>query len=164
MHQLATCALTRYKLEAELGEHDLELLDSEVLVASMFSKGAEENYLRRHGRHVASRLQAAGLYNQLKRRDDASGEISTGDIRRTLSLWRGIVNRSNPTCEQVSGSPTAFKIQVEQSGCLGESLRIANAGLLEGAFSHLADRGATIRLVDSRKESFEYHVSFAEAT
>jgi hypothetical protein len=166
------------QLEVRLEAEDLALLEAKVQPALWYSiysferlmqvmADAEagddrEGYLRRKGRITAERIQELGLYAQLERSDDgADGSpdtLSERAIKLTLSLWPAMVNFSRCRLQMESDDPLVFRVDVDDAEHFVPVLRVANAGFLEGVFSHLADAPVRVEIDEDEDAHFVYRI------
>lgn len=174
--------ITRERLEAQLEKEDLELLETEIQPALWYSiysyerlnqlmveaeAGSDlEGYLRRNGHIMAKLLRKVGFYPQLegsKWGEEGSRNtpsFSEWEIKRTLSLWQAMVNFSRWNCRRESEDPLVFRIDVDDAEHYVHLLRVANAGFLEGVFSHLANTPVCVEIDENRHDHFVYRIRF----
>jgi hypothetical protein len=99
------------------------------------ASASEEAYLRLNGQMLAASLREMGTYSQLESR--STGPLELRDVRRTLTLWNGVVNFSTWNCSASQDEGRAFDLNVDDAAAFSPGLRVANAGFLEGVFGHL---------------------------
>ncbi len=172
--------ITSEQLEAQLEKEDLELLETKIQPALWYSvytyerlnqlmvdaeAGSDrEGYLRRNGRIMAKMLRTAGLYPQLEGSKSGEGDsrntpsLSEWEIKLTLSLWQAMVNFSRPTCRRESDDPPVFRIDVDEAEHYVPLLRVANAGFLEGVFSHLAGSPVRVEIDEDQLDHLVYRI------
>jgi len=118
-------------------------------------------YYRINGRVLASRLRGLGLYPQLERRE---GEPCDGRaVKRTLTLWSGVVSFSRWHASQVADEPLVFEIEVTEASDFTPRLRIANAGFLEGVFAHLARAESKVEITTDEPARLVYRLTIPRA-
>jgi hypothetical protein len=180
-HRVARGDVSRGEIEKQLEAEDLELLDGEVSIASWvpiarfdalldftvqaFAEGDANGYLRKHGAFVARTLQQTGLYQQLVSREageDQSAELSIKDVRRTLSLWQGIINFSTPRCDGDPDASGHLFIEVEDAQDFSSGLRLANAGFLEEVFTNVGGRPIEISIGNDFPSHFTYRLQLSD--
>lgn len=166
------------QLEARLEAEDLALLEAKIQPALWYSvysferlmqvmADAEagddrEDYLRRNGRVLTAQLQELGLYSQLERSDDGEDgspdTLSQRAVKRTLSLWNAMVNFSCCRFRMESEDPLVFRVDVDDAEHFVPVLRVANAGFLEGVFSHLAGTPVRVEIDEDERAHFVYRI------
>lgn len=168
------------QLEARLEKEDLALLETKIQPALWYSiysferlnqlmVDAEagddrEGYLRRNGYILAKRMRKMGFYAQLERsrggEEGSPNALSESAIKLTLSLWQAMVNFSRWNCRRESEDPLVFRIDVDDAEHYVHLLRVANAGFLEGVFSHLANTPVCVEIDENRHDHFVYRIRF----
>lgn len=165
--------LSRDAIEARLEAADLEILDAKIQIALWYPIDSYERllqilidleggsdkagYLRSRGRRTATRLAETGLYVQL-RGDSKAATLDLAPVKRTLSLWNGMVSFSKWSCTQESDVPRVFRIDVSDAAKFPWVLRVSNAGFLEGVFSGIAQCKVSVALENEQPDRFVYRV------
>jgi len=175
--------ISNEQLELALEKEELDLLQAKIqpalwypirsydrldqLMLSAEGTGDIEAYLRRNGTIMSKLVQQAGLYSQLQPTSGSEKRsvraLSEWGVKRTLSLWHGMVNFSRVSCRLESDDPPVFRIDVEEAEPFSPLLRVANAGFLEGVFGYLADAPVRVEIDENRRDHFVYRLRLPES-
>ena len=175
--------ISREQLEVGLEKEELKLLETKIqpalwysihsydrldrLMADAEAGGDLEGYLRRNGLTMSRLVQQAGLYSQLQPAGGSAERsvtaLSDWGVKRTLSLWHGMVNFSRARCRLESDDPPVFRIDVDEAEPMSPLLRVANAGFLEGVFGYLADAPVRVEIDENRRDHFVYRLRLPES-